>query len=120
MTNEKGLYFSQHDIKAISVLYNMEDSVLKTSDDDKGGSLGQVHLIKSCLSTITLLIHVSTEFPRKRRINLKNIFQGDFLALCGPKAVTTTSKTKPKKPKSVFPRDEDLKQAAKDANKKSF
>ena len=95
----------------------MEDSVLKTSDDDKGGSLGHVHLIKSCPSTITLLIHVSTEFPRKRRNNLKNIFQGDFLALCGPKAVTTTAKKKLKNPKSVFLRDEDLKQAAKDARR---
>lgn len=95
----------------------MEDSVLKTLDDDKGGSLGHVHLIKSCLSTITLLIHVSTEFPRKRRNNLRNIFQGDFLALCGPKAVTTTAKKPLKNPKSVFLRDEDLKQAAKDARR---
>ena len=47
MTNEKGLYSSQNFvIKAISIVSNMADSAL-ASDDDKGGFLDHVNLVKS-------------------------------------------------------------------------
>ena len=84
MTNEKGLYSSQNFvIKAISIVSNMADSAL-ASDDDKGGFLDHVNLVKSHLSTIAFLSHVSAEPSRKRKNNLRNIVHADFLALCGP------------------------------------
>ena len=84
MTNEKGLYSSQNFvIKAISIVSNMADSALAL-DDDKGGFLDHVNLVKSHLSTIALLSHVSAEPSRKRKNNLRNIVHTDFLALCGP------------------------------------
>ena len=68
----------------------MEDSAL-ASDDDKGGSLDHVNLVKSYLSTITLLSHISAELSRKRKNNLMNTVHADFLALCGPKPVCDQS-----------------------------
>ena len=83
MTNEKDLYSSQSFvIRAVSVLSNMADSVLKDSDDNKGGSVDPVNLVKSCISTITILSHVLVESSRKRKNNLRKIVHADFLALC--------------------------------------
>ena len=69
MTNEKGLYSSQNFvIKAISIVSNMADSAL-ASDDDKGGFLDHVNLVKSRLSTIAFLSHVSAQnLPEKEKI----------------------------------------------------
>ena len=103
MNNKKGLYSSQnYVIKAISQLSNMTNSILKTSGADTGGSLDHVSLVKSCLNTITLLSHISADFTRKRKHNLKNIAYADFLALYGPKPGTTAAKIKPKNQRSTF------------------
>ena len=75
----------------------MTNSILKASDPCNGGSLDHVNLVKSCLNTITLLSHISAEFTRKRKQNLRNIVHSDFLALCRPKPGTTAAKVKPKK-----------------------
>ena len=115
MNNEKSLYSSQnYVIKAISILSNMTNSILKVSDADNGGSLHHVSLVKSCLNTITLLSHISAEFTIKRKQNLRNIVHSDFLALCGPKPGTTAGKVKPKNQRSTFLLGDNLKQAAKD------
>ena len=67
MNNEKSLYSSQnYVIKAISILSNMTNSILKASGSDNGGSLDHVSLVKSCLNTVTLLSHISAEFTRKK------------------------------------------------------
>ena len=69
MTNKKGLYSSQNFvIKAISIVSNMADSAL-ASDDDKGGFLDHVNLVKSRLRTIAFLSHVSAQnLPEKEKI----------------------------------------------------
>ena len=98
MNNEQTLYSNQnYVIKAISVLSNMTNLILKASDADNGGSLDHVNLVKLCLKTTTLLSHISAEFTRKRKHNLINIVYSDFLVLCGPKPHTTAAKVKPKK-----------------------
>ena len=72
MNNEKSLYSSQnYVIKAISILSNMTNPILKTSDADNSGSMDHVSLVKSYLNTIILLSHISAEFTRKRKHNLK-------------------------------------------------
>ena len=117
MNNEKSLYSSQnYVIKAISILSDMTNSILKTSDADTGGSLDHVSLVKSCLNTITLLSHILADFTRKRKHNLKNIVHSDSLALCGPKPGTTAAKIEPKNQRSTFLLEENLKQEAKDAH----
>ena len=117
MNNEKSLYTSQnYVIKAISILSDMANSILKTSDADTGGSLDHVSLVKSCLNTITLLSHILADFTRKRKHNLKNIVHSDSLALCGPKPGTTAAKIEPKNQRSTFLLGENLKQEAKDAH----
>ena len=100
MNNKKSLYSSQnYVIKAISILSNMTNSVLKASDDDNGGSLDHVSLVKSCVNTMTLLSHT------------------DFLALCGTKPGTTVPKVEPKNQRSTFLLEDNLKQAAKDVRR---
>ena len=74
-------------IKAISILSNTTNSILKALDADNGGFLDHLNLVNSCLNTMTLLSHISAEFTRIRKHNLRNIFHSDFLALCGPKPV---------------------------------
>ena len=83
MNKLKSLYLSQnYVIKAISILSNMANSILKASDTDNGGSLHHLNLLKLCLNTITLLSHISEELTRKRKKNnLRNIVCSDFLAL---------------------------------------
>ena len=96
MNNEKSLNSSQNDmIKAISILSNLKNSILKASDADNGGSLDHVRLVKLCLNTITLLSHISVELTGNRKHNLRNIAHSDFLAFCGPKPGTTAAKVKP-------------------------
>ena len=107
---KKILYSSQkYVIKAISILSNMTNSILKASDADNGGYLDYVNLVKLCLNTITLLSHISAEFTRKGKHNLRNIVHLDFLALCGPKPGTTAAKVKPKNQRSAFLLGENLK-----------
>ena len=72
-------------------------------------------LVDPCLNNITLLSHISAEFTRIRKHNLRNIVHSDFLALCGPKPGTTSAKVKPKNQRSTFLLGDNLKQAAKDA-----
>ena len=118
MNNEKSLYSSQNYVtKAIPKLSNMTKSILKASDADNGGSLDHVSLVKSSLNTITLLSHISGEFTRKRKYNLKNIVHSGFFALCGPKPGTTAAKVKPQNQRSTFLLGDNLKQAAKDAHR---
>ena len=118
MNNEKRLNSSQnYVIKAISILSNMPNSILKASDADNSGSLDHVNLVKLCLNTITLLSNISADFTRKRKHNLRNIVHSDFLALCGPKQGTTAAKVKPKNQRSTFLLGDNRKQAAKDARR---
>ena len=92
MNNEKSLYSSHNFvIKSIAIVSNMANSILAASDADNGGSLDHVNLVKSCMSTITLLSHISAEFTRKRQNNLRNIVHPDYLILCGPKPGTAVS-----------------------------
>ena len=115
---KKSLYSSQnYVIRAILILSDMTNSNLKALDADSGGSLGHVSLVKSCLNTITLLSHISAEFTRKRKHNLRNIVNSDFLILCGPKPGTATAKVKLKNQRSTFLLGVNLKQAAKDARR---
>ena len=68
-TNERCMNCSCNFVKkAISTMSDMVKSVLKAFDDDKGGSPDHVNLVKSCISTITLLNHVLATFSRKIRI----------------------------------------------------
>ena len=118
MNNEKSLYSSQnYVIKAISILSNMANSIVKASDADNGGSLDRVSLVRSCLNTITHLSHISAEFTRKRKHSLRNIVHSDFLALFEPKPGTIAAKIKPKNERSTFLLGDNLKQAAKDARR---
>ena len=73
----------------------MAASDLKPLDNNKGGSLDHVNLVRSCLSTSILLNHALGEFSRKKK-DLRNIVHANFLALCGPKPRTTSLKTKTK------------------------
>ena len=51
MNKLKSLYLSQnYVIKAISILSNMANSILKASDTDNGGSLDHLNLLKLCLT----------------------------------------------------------------------
>ena len=95
----------------------MTNSILKASGADNGTSLDHVKLIKSCLNTIILLNHVSAEFTRKTKGNLRNTIHSDFLAPCTPKLGTTTAKVKPKNQRSTFLSGDNLKQAAQDARR---
>ena len=95
----------------------MTNSILKASDADNGGYVDHIDLVKSCLNTITLLSHISAEFTRKRKHNLRNIVHSDILALCAPKPGNTAAKVKPKNQRSTFLLGDNLKQAAKDARR---
>ena len=67
MNNEKSLYSSQnYVIKAISILSNMANSIVKASDADNGGSFDRVSLVRSCLNTITHLSHISAVYKKKK------------------------------------------------------
>ena len=66
---------------------------------------------------ITLLDHVSAEFERKRKNNLRNIVHKDFVALCGPKPGSVAYKGKPRNTRSKCLLGDNFKQAAKDAKR---
>ena len=87
MTNEKSLYSSQNSVvKAITIISDIANSVLLASDNGpSGGPINHINIVKTCMNGITLLGHVSAEFERKRKNNLRNIVHRDFVALCGPK-----------------------------------
>ena len=69
------------------------------------------------MNGITLLGHVSAEFERKHKDNLRNIVHKDFVALCGSKPGSAAYKAKLKNTRSKNLLGGNLKQAAKDAKR---
>ena len=69
------------------------------------------------MNGITLIGHVSAEFERKRKINLRNIVHKEFVTLCGPKWGTAAYKVKPRNTRAKYLLGDNLKQAAKDAKR---
>ena len=77
----------------------------------------RVNIIKACMNGISLLGHVSGEFERKCKSNLRNVVHRDFVTLCGPKPGSATYKAKPRNAESKYLLGDNLKQAAKDAKR---
>ena len=77
MSNEKGLYSSQNFVvKIITIMSDIANSVLLASDNSpSGGPINHINKVKASMNGITLLGHVSVEFERKRKSNLRNIVQ---------------------------------------------
>ena len=119
MTNEKSLYSSQNFVvKAITIMSDIANSVLLASDNgSSGGPINHINIVKACMNGITLLGHVSAEFERKRKNNLRNIVHRYFVALCGPKPASAAYKAKPRNAQSKYLLGDNLKQAAKDAKR---
>ena len=114
MSNEKSLYSSQSFVvKTITIMSDIANSVLLASDSDpSGGPINYVNIVKACMNGITLLGHVSEEFERKRKNNLRNIVHKDFVVLCGPKPGPAAYKAKPRITRSKYHLGDNLKQAA--------
>ena len=97
---------------------DIANSVLLASDNSpSGGRIDHVNIVKACMNGITLLGHVSAEFDRKCKNNLRNIVHKDFVALCGPKPGSAAYKAKPRNTRSKYLLGDNLKQAAKDAKR---
>ena len=111
MSNEKSLYSSQSFVvKTISIMSDIANSVLLASDNGpSGGRIDHVNIVKACMNGITLLGHVSAEFERKRKNNLRNIIYKDFVALCGSKPCSAAYKTKPRNTQSKYLLGDNLK-----------
>ena len=69
------------------------------------------------MNGITLLGHVSAEFERKRKNNVRNIVHKDSVASWGPKPDSATYKAKPRNTRSKYLFGDNLKQVAKDAKR---
>ena len=119
MTNEKSLYSSQNFVvKAITIMSDIANSVLLASEDGpSGGPINHINIVKACMNGITLLGHVSAEFERKRKNNLRNIVHRDSVALCGPKPGSAAYKAKPRNTQSKYLLGDNLKESAKDAKR---
>ena len=102
ISNEKSLYSSQNFVvKTITFMSDIANSVLLASVNGlSGGPTDHVNIVKACMNGITLLGHVSAEFDRKRKNNLRNIVHKDFVALCGPKPGSAAYKAKPRNTRS--------------------
>ena len=111
MCNEKSLYSSQNFVvKTTTIMYDIANSVLLASDNGlSDGPINHVNIVKACMNRITLLGHVSAEFERKRKNNLRNIVNKEFGALCGPKPGSATYKAKPRNTGSKYLLDDNLK-----------
>ena len=73
-------------VKAITVLSDIANFVLLSSENSpSGGPINHTNIVKAFMNGTTLIGHVSAEFERKRKNNLRNIVHRDFVALCGPK-----------------------------------
>ena len=119
MSNEKSLYSSQNFVvKIIAIMSDISNSVLLASDNGpSGGPINHVNIVIACMNRITLLGHVSEEFERKRKNNLRNIVHKDFVALCGPKPGSVAYKGKPRNTRSKCVLGDNFKQAVKDAKR---
>ena len=119
MTNEKNLCSSPNFVvRAITIVSDIANSVLLASDNSPSGApINHINIVKTCMNGINLLGHVSAEFERKRKNNLRNIVHRDFVALCGPKLGSAAYKAKPRNTQSKYLLGDNLKQAAKDAKR---
>ena len=89
-------------VKTISIL-SIANSVLLAFDNNSSeGSLDHVSIVKACMNEITLLGHLSAEFERKRKNNLRNIVHTDLVTSCGSKQGSAASKVKPKNSVYLF------------------
>ena len=105
-------------VKTITIMSDTANSVLLVSDNGPlGGPINHVNIVKGCINGITLLGHVSAEFERKCKNNLRNIVHRDFVALCGPKPGPAAYKAKPRNKRSKCLFGGNLKQAAKYAKR---
>ena len=105
-------------VKTITIMSDIANSVLLASDNGpSGGPINHVDIVKGCINGITLLGHVSAEFERKCKNNLRNIVHRDFVALCGPKPGPAAYKAKPRNKRSKYLLGGNLKQAAKYAKR---
>ena len=105
-------------VKTITIMSDTANSVLLVSDNGPlGGPINHVNIVKGCINGITLLGHVSAEFERKYKNNLRNIVHRDFVALCGPKPGPAAYKAKPRSKRSKCLFGGNLKQAAKYAKR---
>ena len=66
------------------------------------------------MNGITLLGHISAEFRKKKKNNLRNIGHTEFVTLFGQKQGSAASKVKPKNSPSVFLNGDNLKSVAKE------
>ena len=115
---KKSLYSSYNfAVKTITIMSDIANFFLLACDNDHSGGPINVNIVQACMNGITLLDHASAEFERKRKNNLRNIVQKDFLALCGPKPRSAACKAKPRNTRSKYLLDDNLKQAAKDAKR---
>ena len=97
---------------------DITNSVLLASySGPSGGPIDHVNIVKACVNGITLLGHVSAEFERKCKSNLRNIVHKDFVALSGPKPGSAAYKTKLRNTRSKYLLGGSLKQAAKDTKR---
>ena len=119
MTNEKNLCSSPNFVvRAITIVSDIANSVLLASDNSPSGApINHINIVKTCMNGINLLGHVSAEFERKRKNNLRNIVHRDFVALCGPKPGSAAYKAKPRNTQSKYLLGDNLKQSAKDAKR---
>ena len=115
MSNEKNLYSSQ---KTITIMSDIANSVLLASDSGPSGQpINHVNIFKACMKGITLLRHVSAEFERKCKSNLRHIVHINFVALCGPKLGSPAYKAKPRNTRSNYLLGDNLKQVEKDTKR---
>ena len=102
-------------VKRISILSDIIKSVLLALFFSPfKRSLKHVKIVKTCMNGITLLGHISAEFRKKKKNNLRNIGHTEFVTLFGQKQGSAASKVKPKNSPSVFLNGDNLKSVAKE------
>ena len=116
-TKEKSLYSLQNYVaKALAIISQMTDAVLNDADaKEKETSLNHKKVIQMGIHATTLLSHVQADMSQRRRNNIRNVVESQYVSLCGPKPGSKTAMEKPTNTDSEHLLEDDLKKAAKKA-----
>ena len=98
-TKEKSLYSVQNYVaKALAIISQMTDAVLNDADArENGTSLNHKKVIQMGIHATTLLSHVQADLSQRRRNNIRNIAESQYVSLCGPKPGSKTRLCKNRK-----------------------
>ena len=114
---EKSLYsFQNYVAKSLAIISQMTNVVLNDADArENGTSLNHKKIIQMGIHATTLLSHVKADMSQRRRNNIRNIVESQYVSLCGPKPGFKAAMQKPKITDSEHLLGDGLKKAAKKA-----